>query len=127
MKNPVPQDHGLVFGLAAITRGLLAEEPYLREGQTARTLARSSELRIVLVALRAGKTISAHHANVGASLHSLSGHVRVRLPDRSVDVPAGGLLVLDAGLSHDVYAEADSTFLLTLGWPANHGARAPTG
>jgi quercetin dioxygenase-like cupin family protein len=112
-------DHGLTFDLEALAREVRAEEPYVREGQSARTLIRASDLRIVLVALKAGKSISEHHAKVTASVQTLSGHVRLQLPDRGVDVPAGQLLVLGAGLSHDVHAETDSTFLLTLGWPAN--------
>lgn len=115
---PTPPDDGVTFDLEAIARELRAEAPYVREGQTARTLIRSSDLRIVFIALQAGKTISEHHANVTASVQTLSGHIRLQLPDRSVDVPEGKLLVLDVGLSHDVYAETDSTFLLTLGWPA---------
>jgi len=118
MTTPATPDHGVTFDLTTIAQELREEEPYVRDGQTARTLIRSSDLRIVIVALRAGKTISEHHANVTASVQTLSGHIRLQLPDRGVDVPAGQLLVLAAGLSHDVYAQTDSTFLLTLGWPA---------
>ena len=65
------------------------------------------------------KTISEHHANVTASVQTLSGRIRLQLPDRTAGVAAGQLLVLGSGLPHDVHAELDSTFLLTLGWPAN--------
>ena len=37
-----------------------------------------------------------------------------RLPDRTVELPAGQLLVLDQCVPHDVEAEEDSAFLLTL-------------
>lgn len=119
MTNPVPPDHGATFDLAAVARELRAEERYLREGQTARTLIRTPDLRIVVIALRSGKTISEHHASVTAAVQTLSGHIRLQLPERSVHVPAGQLLVMGAGLVHDVYAETDSAFLLTLGWPAS--------
>lgn len=119
MHSPISADHGLTFDLEALARELRTEEPYLREGQAARTLLRAPDLRIVVIALAAGKTISEHHANVTASVQTLAGHIRLQLPDRGVDVRAGQLLVLGAGLAHDVYAETDSTFLLTLGWPAN--------
>ena len=119
MNTPKPPEHGVTFDLAAVARELRTEEPYLREGQTARTLIRTPDLRVVVVALTAGKTISEHHANVTASVQTLSGHIRLQLPDQRVDVPEGQLLVLGAGLSHDVSAEADSIFLLTLGWTAS--------
>jgi quercetin dioxygenase-like cupin family protein len=115
--TPAATDQGVSFDLETVARELRAEEPYQREGHTARTLIRTPDLRVVVIALRAGKTMSEHHANVTASVQTLSGHIRLQLPDRGVDVPEGQLLVLGAGLSHDVYAEADSTFLLTLGWP----------
>ena len=119
MNNPAPPDHGVTFDLAAVARELVAEAPYHREGQTARTLVRTPDLRIVVVALKRGKTISEHHASVTASVQTLSGHIRLQLPERTVDVPEGQLLVMGAGLPHDVSAEIDSTFLLTLGWPAS--------
>lgn len=116
---PTSTDHGASFDLEAVARELRAEEQYVREGQASRTLIRASDLRIVVVALEAGKTISEHHAKVTASVQTLSGHIRLQLPERRVDVPAGRILVMSAGLAHDVYAETDSVFVLTLGWPAN--------
>jgi quercetin dioxygenase-like cupin family protein len=119
MNTPAQADHGVDFDLAAVALELRAEELYRREGQTARTLIRTPDLRIVLVALGDGKTISEHHASVTASVQTLSGHIRLQLPERSVEVPQGRLFVMGAGLPHDVSAETDSTFLLTLGWPAS--------
>ena len=58
MNNPAPPDRGVTFDLAAVARELRAEEPYLREGQTARTLIRTPDLRIVVVALKTGIQVS---------------------------------------------------------------------
>jgi hypothetical protein len=44
--------------------------------------------------------------------------VRLRLPERIDDLPAGRLLILERELLHDVEAVAESAFLLTLGWQA---------
>jgi len=118
MTTPESPDHGITFDLLAVGRELQGRPPYLREGQAARTLVRTPDLRIVVVALRSGKRISEHHANVTASLHTLTGHVRLQLGNRSAELPAGQLIVLGSGLPHDVYAETDSTFVLTLGWHA---------
>jgi hypothetical protein len=62
MNTPALPEHGLTFDLANVARELRAEEPYLREGQTARTLIRTPDLRIVLVALRSClvKVLDAH-------------------------------------------------------------------
>lgn len=118
MNRPENPDHGVTFALAAVANELRAEESYIRDGHTARTLIRAPDLRITVVAIERGKVISEHHASVTASVQTLSGHIRLQLPERSVDVREGELLVMAAGLRHDVFAETDSTFLLTLGWPA---------
>lgn len=115
---PHSPEHGVLFDLETVFRELRAEEQYAREGQASRTLIRASDLRVVVIALQAGKTISEHHAQVTVSVQTLSGHIRLQLPERCVDVPAGQILVLGAGLTHDVHAETDSEFVLTLGWPA---------
>lgn len=117
MNTPTPPQHGVTFDLAAVVRDLRSEKPYAREGHTARTLVREADLRIVVVALKAGTTIAEHHVSVTASVQALSGCIRLQLPERSVDLAEGQLLVLGAGMSHDVHADADSAFLLTLGWP----------
>jgi quercetin dioxygenase-like cupin family protein len=123
VKNPpITPDHGATFDLESVAHELRKEEAYIREGQAGRTLIRSPDLRVLVIALGAGKSISEHHASVTASVQTLAGHIRLQLPDRGVDVAEGQLLVLGAGLTHDVYAETDSTFLLTLGWPATNDA-----
>jgi len=107
-----------IFDLAAVDFELRKNDAYQREGHTARTLVRKPDLRIVLVVMKAGARIAEHRADETASIHALSGHVRLRLPDKTADLAGGRLLVLERGLKHDVEAVADSAFLLTLGWRA---------
>jgi quercetin dioxygenase-like cupin family protein len=58
-----------------------------------------------------------HTAAGRISVHTLNGHIRLHLPERVVDLPAGNLLALDQCMPHDVEASEDSAFLLTLSWP----------
>jgi quercetin dioxygenase-like cupin family protein len=118
MSKPEPINQGAVFDLAAIAAEMRREDAYQRDGHTARTLVREDDIRIVLIVMRAGARIAEHQANETASIHLLSGHVRLRLPDHHAELPAGRLLVLERGLRHDVEAVAESAFLLTLGWQA---------
>jgi quercetin dioxygenase-like cupin family protein len=118
MSKPEPTHQGAVFDLASIDAEMRREDAYEREGHTARTLVREQDLRIVLVVMKAGARIAEHRATDTASVHTLSGHVRLQLPDKAADLPAGRLLVLERGLRHDVEAVAESAFLLTLGWQA---------
>ncbi len=115
LKTP---DANASFDLVAMALELQKEATYQREGQTARTLLRAPDLRIVLVALKAGRKLAEHQAQVTASVHALSGHLRLKLTDRSAELPAGQMIVLGPGQAHDVYAESDSIFVLTLGWNA---------
>jgi quercetin dioxygenase-like cupin family protein len=115
MSKPEPIHQGAVFNLAAIDAEMRGEDAYQRDGHAARTLVREDDIRIILMVMRAGARIAEHRANDTASIHTLSGNVRLRLPDRDAELPAGRLLVLERGLRHDVEAVAESAFLLTLG------------
>ena len=57
-----------------------------------------------------------HVAAPTVSIQALEGHIRLRLPDRTAELAAGQLLVLDGGVPHDVETDEDSAFLLTLAW-----------
>lgn len=116
MTRPEHPEGGVSFDLAAMERELRREDAYQREGHTARTLVREQDLRVVLVALRAGARIGEHHASQTVSVLPLSGHVRLRLETETVELMPGRLLVLEKGLRHDVEALQESAMLLTLGW-----------
>jgi quercetin dioxygenase-like cupin family protein len=116
MQEPHSLVQGTTFDIAPIAAEMRAEGVYDRDGHTARTLVRETDLRVVLVVMKGGGIIKEHRANETASIHVLSGHVCVRLRDRSVDLPIGRVLVLERGLPHNVEATEESAFLLTLGW-----------
>jgi quercetin dioxygenase-like cupin family protein len=102
----------------------LRREGEWRSGHNAKTLAKYDGLRIVLIALKAGSTIPPHHTEGQISIQNVAGHIRVHADGRTFDLRAGGLLVLDHGLPHDVKAFEDSAFLLTIAWPAGTGQPA---
>jgi quercetin dioxygenase-like cupin family protein len=106
---------GAVFDLAAADRELRVEDAYELDGHTARTLVREPAMRVVLTVMRAGARIAKHHAPATASIQALTGHIRLELPQQTVDLPAGHLLVMPADLAHDVVAVDDAAFLITIG------------
>ena len=114
--EPESLEQGLLCDLAAIEREMRLEPAYHRHGHAARALARADDLRIMLIVLKAGAHIRQHQAQETAAIHLVSGQVRLRLASRLVELQAGQLLVLGSGLPHDVTAERDSAFTLTLGW-----------
>ena len=95
----------------------LHEETTWQTGQNARTLIKYDTLRVVLVALKAGKSLAAHKTEGRLSVHVLSGHVEVKASGRTFNLRAGGLLALDRNQSHDVRALQESAVLLTIAWP----------
>jgi quercetin dioxygenase-like cupin family protein len=119
MHKPESTENGISFDLMAVDRELRLDEPYARNGHTARTLVRATDQRIVLMALKAGARIAEHHADATVSIHLLSGRVTLGLPARTVEMKSGELLVLAAGLRHHVEASEESALLLTLGRPSN--------
>jgi quercetin dioxygenase-like cupin family protein len=94
----------------------LKSEPTWSSGHSARTLLKSDDLRVVLIALAAGHRIPEHKADGRISVHVLSGHVEFRTSERTFDLHAGGLVALDRAVPHDVAALEESALLLTIAW-----------
>lgn len=110
-----PED-GVIFDFDQEIESLRSLEPYEREGRTARTLLHTEDLRVVLIVMRAESRMEEHDAKATVTVQALEGELVLNLPDRAVTLPAGNLLTLGKGLRHDVRANVDSAFLLTLGW-----------
>lgn len=108
----------LKFDLASELDQLHRDDSWLHPaGRSSKTLVKYPDLRIVLIAMKANTRMHEHTAAGRISVHTLNGHIRLHLPERVVDLPAGNLLALDQCVSHDVEASEDSAFLLTLSWP----------
>ena len=98
-------------------QSLHKEDAWLQgTGPSSKTLVKHSDLRIVLLAMKKKMSMHEHKTAARISVQTLTGHIRLRLPERTVELPAGQLLVLDQCVPHDVEAEEDSAFLLTLSW-----------
>jgi quercetin dioxygenase-like cupin family protein len=109
----------LQFNLAEEDKKLRQDESWTEAaGRSSKTLVKYPDLRIVLIAMKANTRMHEHTAAARISVHTLSGHIRLHLAEKSLDLPAGHLLALDECLTHDVEALEDSAFLLTLSWPS---------
>ena len=98
-------------------QNLHKEEAWLQgTGPSSKTLVKHPDLRIVLLAMRKQMSMHEHRTAARISMQTLAGHIRLRLPDRMVELPTGQMLVLDQCVPHDVEAQEDSAFLLTLSW-----------
>lgn len=114
--KPPSSEQREIVELKDAEQALRMEEAFAREGHTARTLVREDDLRVVLIAMRAGGSMEEHHTDHTAVIHVLNGEVKVRFGGRAVDVAAGCVFFFERGAVHAVEAAVDSAFLLTLGW-----------
>jgi quercetin dioxygenase-like cupin family protein len=128
-KQPKPHSvgHAMIgdtLGTAVIQCNLLEEiqnlhkeDAWLRgTGPSSITLVKHPDLRIVLLTMKKNICMHQHSTAARISVQTLAGHIRLRLPDRTAELTTGQLLVLDRCVPHDVEAEEDSAFLLTLSW-----------
>jgi len=108
----------LQFDLARELDQLHRDESWQQPaGRSSKTLVKYPDLRILLIAMKANTRMHEHTAAGRISVQSLDGHIRLHLPARVVDLPAGHLLALDHCVPHDVEAVEDSAFLLAIAWP----------
>ncbi|HEV2487605.1 MAG TPA: hypothetical protein VGT08_18940 [Terracidiphilus sp.] len=108
----------LQFDLAAEIEHLRQEKSWQRgSGRSSRTLVKHPDFRIVLVGMKPNTGMKEHRAEGRISIQTIVGCVRLKLPEQTVEVPAGHLLALDRCITHDVEAVGESVFLLTICWP----------
>jgi quercetin dioxygenase-like cupin family protein len=107
----------LDFDLDAELASLRQEPSFQRGDRNGRTLVEETGFRVTLTALKAGTIVSEHRTRGWVSIQTTVGHLRIKLPDRAVDLPMGRLLVLDQNVPHDVEALEESAFLLAIALP----------
>jgi quercetin dioxygenase-like cupin family protein len=87
-------------------------------GIYAKTLFKKNDLRVVLISMQNTAHMKEHHADGTLSIQVLKGQLRVSVNSKSHDLPAGTLFTLGHSIRHDVEANGDSAFLLTISWPS---------
>jgi quercetin dioxygenase-like cupin family protein len=107
----------LTFNLKAEMERLRRQEHWLKDGRISETLVKYSDFRIVLILMKTGTMMQEHKADARISIQGLIGRVMVQLPEKTVQISSGDLLVLEKCLPHDVRAVDDSAFLLSISWP----------
>ena len=115
--TPPMADPFMEFDLSAEVHRLRAETTW-NSGHNARTLIKYDDFRVVLIALAAEARMPEHKTDGRISIHVLSGHIQLRAAERTFNLRSGGLLALDHGVAHDVYALEESALLLTIAWPS---------
>ncbi len=94
---------------------MLKREPgWQHDNRLAKTLAKEGPLAVVLSLVRAGTTVREHHAAGPVTLQCLEGTIRLHYTGHPLELVAGEMIVLDAGIPHSHEAITDCAVLLTM-------------
>jgi len=115
MSKPIPVNCGAMHDLGAIAAQIRAESTYLSGGHGAHTVLRENDLRVVVVAMKAGAVLPEHQARATGLLHVVTGRIRLGFAERSVELSSGQLVAIEGAARHSVEALEESSFVLTLG------------
>jgi quercetin dioxygenase-like cupin family protein len=113
---------GLTYRLPDEIDGLWQDLPRTSGGRSAKTLAKSDNLRVALIGLETGTTMDPQAAAGGATLHVLQGRLKVYADGQAREVQPGELVVLSRNLRERVEALERSAFLAMVAWPNGAGA-----
>ena len=106
--------HQHAFDLLELSAYLLNEAHPGEHGHRQMTIFKGAATTIVLFAFEAGGTLSDHKANGLVTIHALDGALTISAEEQTHALSAGQLLVLDAGVMHNVTAQEASRMLLTV-------------
>lgn len=117
-RMPQLASHFVNFNLPEELERLRTEASWQRgTGRSSKTLVKYPDLHVVLVLMKANTRLNKHHVDGRFSIHALKGKLRVRLPEELIEAPAGALIALDYGISHEIEALEESALLITISWP----------
>ncbi len=103
------------FNLHEEIRALRAGESFQSADHAARTLAKHTAMRVVLVAMKPGGRMEEHHTDADITVQCLEGSLRFEVEGAVHHLAPGDMLVVAERLSHSVGADSESAFLLTVG------------
>ena len=94
---------------------LLRQEPEWISGKrNSVTVVKTSNLSIVLTAIKRGATLCGHEVDGPITLQVVSGAIQFGVAGEPRRLAAGTVIALDKGIPHDIQALQDSELLLTI-------------
>ena len=107
----------LTFQLDAQDDELRARSKDAADGLASRTLVKQGPLRITQVALRKGAALEPHRVAGPLSIQVLRGTLRLTTDEGDMDLAAGSLASLAAGVVHAARGLSNCALLLTISLP----------
>jgi quercetin dioxygenase-like cupin family protein len=106
--------HLLKFDLGREIENLKLEGNWLAGNQSAKTLLKSDDLRIVLIAMHQGNEMKMHQSSGPISLQVLEGYIQFKTLQDEVELRSGDLIGLHKNILHQVLSKEQSIILLTM-------------
>lgn len=103
--------------LSDLQEQIRRETAWLEGDRTAITVFKTSEMRIVLIALHAGAEMKPHTAPGVISVQVLKGKIHFATDQHQEDLAPGQMITLHKRIPHHVKAYEESSFLLTMATP----------
>lgn len=98
----------------------IKQEQAWKEGdRNAITIFKSDGMRLVLIALHTGAELKTHTAPGIISVQVLEGEIIFGTEQKTAKLTEGQMITLHKGVPHSVFANKESTFLLTLSIPSS--------
>ncbi len=113
--NPGGPQHGLIDLTAELAN--VSTKDHGASGRLAHPLISLPGLRVVLVSMKSGSQWTEHSTPGRITVQPLSGQIRMRWHSEEATLRPGHVLALASGVPHDVTAESDAVFLLTVARP----------
>lgn len=104
----------ITFSIAEEVTLLRQEPEWVAGTRNAVTVVKTSNLSIVLVALKKDADLCGHQVDGPITLQVISGAVRFGVAGEPQTLTAGTVVALDKSITHDVHALEDSQLLLTI-------------
>ena len=113
--NPSGPQHAIV-DLTAELSGLAAKD-HGGSGRIAHPVVSLPGVRVILVSMKAGAEWTEHATPGRITVQPLTGRIRMSWHTEETTLASGRLLALASNVPHNVVAETDAVFLLTVARP----------
>jgi quercetin dioxygenase-like cupin family protein len=116
-----------LFALDEMIRVLRSEDEFDTNGHTGVTLIKTTHLRVVLEAARAGTRIGEHEVPGPTIVHVLEGTLRITSEGEEREAHAGEMVVIPHSRPGALRAETDAAFFRALSMDEEVAATQPEG
>jgi quercetin dioxygenase-like cupin family protein len=90
------------------------EKNWMEGCQSAKTLVKSENMSLLLIAMHMGDEMKMHRFNGPITLHVVEGNIQFLTRQNCVSIKEGQLITLQKKIPHNLVAKMSSIFLLTL-------------